>query len=349
MHPISGVGFCGPRSPTTSGLAPVLGAATGSGAPGRRISRRLLDRRSGATAPRAATSNSRSRPPDRWRKRPCMAVRQATPAPARRGCPGLAGGPTAGRLLRGPPTAPRSGVSLPAAAGRFRWPWPVSPPPWNHTSLAGSGFHLPAGRPNPSLRRWPPGGRRQMQGGGQYPPSGQPLAAARALIPIAPGHIRQAYDRPHIAPEGGSGTPDVGDHRGCSVLGCLRGAAAPGSLRRESMDARPAGGVYVAGRRIHVQRGSPPPGAPIPGSWPEHSSTRSSLRPPCGPPWMALTGRRVPSRCLRTGGSEGEATAAARRGGRTVVVGRVWQGLTSRLTVWGPVLGESGGAIKDDE
>src|SRR6266480_2611361 len=46
MHPISGVGFCGPRSPTTSGLAPVLGAAPGSGAPGRRISRRLLDRRS---------------------------------------------------------------------------------------------------------------------------------------------------------------------------------------------------------------------------------------------------------------------------------------------------------------
>src|SRR5437899_12566708 len=54
MHPISGVGFCGPRSPTTSGLAPVLGAAPGSGAPGRRISRRLLDRRS--SAPRSLVS-----------------------------------------------------------------------------------------------------------------------------------------------------------------------------------------------------------------------------------------------------------------------------------------------------
>src|SRR5215472_9606011 len=38
--------FCGPRLPTTSGRAPVLGAGPRSGAPGRRISRRLLDRRS---------------------------------------------------------------------------------------------------------------------------------------------------------------------------------------------------------------------------------------------------------------------------------------------------------------
>src|SRR6266487_6541093 len=50
MRPISRPGFCGPLSPISNGLAPVLGAGPRSGAPGRRISRRLLDQRSRASA-----------------------------------------------------------------------------------------------------------------------------------------------------------------------------------------------------------------------------------------------------------------------------------------------------------
>src|SRR5437660_1298594 len=52
MRPIWRRGFCGPRSPITNGLAPVLGAQPPSGAPGHRISRRRIgiNRLSGAPA-----------------------------------------------------------------------------------------------------------------------------------------------------------------------------------------------------------------------------------------------------------------------------------------------------------
>src|SRR4030088_3218052 len=51
MHPISRPYFCGPHSPMSHGLAAVLGARPRSGAPGRQISRRLLDRRSRPALP----------------------------------------------------------------------------------------------------------------------------------------------------------------------------------------------------------------------------------------------------------------------------------------------------------
>src|SRR5215467_9057207 len=58
-HPIRRPGFCGPRSPITNGLAPVLGARPLADAPGHRISRRIRKQSSNEAPPRTVEATAR--------------------------------------------------------------------------------------------------------------------------------------------------------------------------------------------------------------------------------------------------------------------------------------------------